>query len=79
VCAGALGWRAAGPAKRLVRREGTESVFVVRGDRAELVPIQTGVETAESPRSRLGPEPERPVVVSGAGTLKAGDRVQVKG
>jgi len=67
------------PRSALVRREGTEHVFVVRGDRAELVPIQTGVETADRLEVVSGLSSSDRVVVSGADTLKPGDRVQVKG
>jgi membrane fusion protein, multidrug efflux system len=67
------------PRSALVRREGTENVFVIRGDRAELVPIQTGVEAADRLEVVSGLSSSDRVVVSGADTLKPGDRVQVKG
>jgi len=67
------------PRSALVRREGTENVFVVRGDRAELVPVQTGVEAADRLEVVSGLSSSDRVVVSGAEALKPGDRVQVKG
>jgi len=67
------------PRSALVRREGSENVFVVRGDRAELVRIQTGAETSDRVEVVTGLNASDQVVVTGAETLKAGDRVQVKG
>ncbi len=67
------------PRSALVRREGTENVFVVRGDRAELVRIQTGAETADRVEVVSGLNAADRVVVAGADTLQPGDRVQVKG
>ena len=67
------------PRSALIRREGTENVFVVKGDRAELVRIQTGAETADRVEVVMGLSTSDQVVVSGAETLKPGDRVQVKG
>ena len=61
--------RAAGslvvPRSALVRREGTENVFVVKGERAELVRVQTGAETADRIGDGDGLERERQVVVIG--------------
>ena len=67
------------PRSALVRREGIESVFVVKGDRAELVRIETGAETADRVEVVSGLSTGDQVVVGGAETLKPGDRVQVKG
>jgi membrane fusion protein (multidrug efflux system) len=67
------------PRSALVRHEGTENVFVVRGDRAELVRIQTGAETADRVEVVSGLSATDQVVVTGADTLRSGDRVQVKG
>jgi membrane fusion protein (multidrug efflux system) len=67
------------PRSALVRREGTENVFIVRGDRADLVPVQTGVETADRVEVVSGLSSSDRVVVSGANALRPGDRVQVKG
>jgi membrane fusion protein (multidrug efflux system) len=67
------------PRGALVRREGTENVFVVRGDRAELVPIQTGAETADLVEVVVGLTETDPIVVDGAQTLQPGDRVKVRG
>jgi membrane fusion protein (multidrug efflux system) len=67
------------PRSALVRHEGTENVFVVRGDRAELVRIQTGAETADRVEVVSGLSATDQVVVTGAETLRSGDRVQVKG
>jgi membrane fusion protein (multidrug efflux system) len=67
------------PRSALVRREGTEYVFVVKGDRAELVRVQTGAESADRVEVVTGLNASDQVVVAGAETLKPGDRVQVKG
>ena len=67
------------PRSALVRHEGTENVFVVRGDHAELVRIQTGAETADRVEVVSGLSATDQVVVTGADTLRSGDRVQVKG
>jgi len=67
------------PRSAVVRREGTENVFVLKGDRAELAPIQTGIETADRVEVISGLGPADRVIVSGADTLRPGDRVQVKG
>ena len=67
------------PRSALVRHEGTENVFVVRGDRAELVRIQTGAETADRVEVVSGLSATDRVVVTGADTLRSGDRVQVRG
>jgi RND family efflux transporter MFP subunit len=67
------------PRSALVRREGTENVFVVKGDRAELVRIQTGAETADRVEVVSGLAATDRVVITGAESLRSGDRVQVKG
>jgi len=67
------------PRSAVVRREGTENVFVLKGDRAELAPIQTGIETADRVEVVSGLGPTDRVIVSGTDTLRPGDRVQVKG
>ncbi len=67
------------PRGALVRREGTENVFVVKGDRAELVRIQTGAETADRVEVVTGLSTSDQVVITGAEMLKPGDRVSVKG
>lgn len=67
------------PRSALVRREGTEHVFVVKGDRAELVRIETGAETADRVEVVTGLRASEQVVVAGGDTLKPGDRVLVKG
>jgi membrane fusion protein (multidrug efflux system) len=66
------------PRSALVRHEGTENVFVVRGDRAELVRVQTGAETAELIEIVTGLTDADNVVVAGGETLQAGDRVKVR-
>jgi len=73
-----LGGSVAIPRAALVRREGTEHVFVVRGDRAELVPVQTGAESADLVEVVVGLTETDPVVVEGAQTLQPGDRVKVR-
>jgi multidrug efflux pump subunit AcrA (membrane-fusion protein) len=52
---------------------------VIRGDRAELVRVQTGAETADRVEVVSGLSAADQVVVTGADTLRPGDRVQVKG
>lgn len=67
------------PRNALVRREGTDNVFVVRGgDRAELVPVQTGVETADLIEIITGLNETDQIVVEGAQTLEPGDHVKVR-
>jgi len=67
------------PREALVRREGTENVFVVRDGQAQLVRVQTGVETADQVEVLSGLAATDRVVVSGADTLRSGDRVHIKG
>lgn len=67
------------PRSAIVRREGTENVFVVKGDRAELVRVLTGAETADRMEVVSGLSATDLVVVTGADTLNPGDRVLVKG
>lgn len=67
------------PHTALVRREGVEHVFVVRGDRAELVRIETGAETADRVEVVAGVTEADAVVVAGAETLVPGDRVKARG
>lgn len=66
------------PRSALVRREGTENVFVVRGDTVELVRVQTGAETADLIEVVVGLTEEDNVVIAGGETLQAGDRVKVR-
>lgn len=66
------------PRTALVRREGTENVFVVRGSRAELVRVQTGAETLDLIEIVTGLTEKDDVVVAGGETLQAGDRVKVR-
>lgn len=66
------------PRTAVVRREGTENVFVVRGDRAELVRVQTGAETLDLIEIVAGLTETDDVVVAGGETLQAGDRVKVR-
>jgi membrane fusion protein (multidrug efflux system) len=66
------------PRSALVRREGTENVFVVRGDRAELLPVETGAETADLVEIVAGLTEADAIVVAGAETLQPGDRVKVR-
>ncbi|MBE3112010.1 MAG: efflux RND transporter periplasmic adaptor subunit, partial [Acidobacteria bacterium] len=67
------------PRAALVRREGTENVFVVRDGQARLLRVQTGVETADRVEVVSGLTATDQVVVAGAETLQSGDRVRVKG
>ncbi len=67
------------PHTALVRREGVEHVFVVRGGRAELQRVLTGAETADRVEVVTGLAETDAVVVGGADTLQPGDRVKVRG
>jgi len=67
------------PRAAVVRREGTENVFVLRGGRAELVRVQTGAETADLVEIVTGLTSEDDVIVAGADTLQPNDRVKVRG
>ena len=66
------------PRSALVRREGTDNVFVVRGDRAELVPVRIGAETTDLVEIVTGLADTDEVVVDGGATLQAGDPVKVR-
>jgi membrane fusion protein (multidrug efflux system) len=66
------------PRSALIRREGTENVYVVRGDRAELVRVQTGTETADLVEVVAGLTEEDAVIVAGGETLEPGDPVKVR-
>ena len=66
------------PRSALVRREGTDNVFVVRGGRAELVRVQTGIETTDRVEIATGLTHDDDVVVEGGDTLQAGDQVKVR-
>ena len=67
------------PRSALVKREGLDNVFVLKGDRAELVRVQTGAESADRVEIISGVTERDRVVVSGADTLRPGDRVKVRG
>jgi RND family efflux transporter MFP subunit len=67
------------PRSALFRREGTENVFVLKGDRAESVVVQVGGETGEKVEILSGLSPADRVIVSGVDTLRSGDRVKVGG
>ena len=62
----------------MVRREGVDNVFVVRGDRVELVPVRVGAETADLVEIVTGLADTDDVVVEGAATLEPGDQVKVR-
>lgn len=66
------------PRGALVRREGTENVFVVRGDTVELVRVETGAETADLIEVVAGLTEEDNVVIAGGEALEPGDRVKVR-
>jgi len=66
------------PRSALVRREGTENVYVVRENRAELVRVQTGAETADLIEVVAGLTEEDAVIVAGGETLEPGDAVKVR-
>jgi membrane fusion protein (multidrug efflux system) len=66
------------PRSALVSREGVNHVFVVRGDRAELAPVQVGTETADLVEIVTGLASTDEVVVEGGATLQPGDQVKVR-
>lgn len=66
------------PRGALVRREGTENVFVVRGDTVALVRVETGAETADLIEVVAGLTEEDNVVIAGGGALEPGDRVKIR-
>jgi len=65
------------PRSALLRREGIESVLVVRGDRAEAVTVLVGAETTGEVSIVSGLSPSDRVIVTGAEGLRSGDPVQV--
>jgi membrane fusion protein (multidrug efflux system) len=65
------------PRTALFRREGTENVFVLEGDRAEAVVVQVGGNTGDQVEILSGLSPNDRVIVSGVDTLRSGDRVKV--
>jgi len=66
------------PRAAIVRREGIDNVFVVRGDHVELVPVRLGAETADLMEIVTGLTPDDDVVVAGGATLQSGDQVKVR-
>jgi membrane fusion protein (multidrug efflux system) len=66
------------PRAAVVRREGTDNVFVVRGETVALVRVETGAETADLIEVVAGLTDEDNVVIVGADTLEPGDRVKVR-
>ncbi len=66
------------PRAAVVRREGTENVFVVRGDTVALVRVETGAETADLLEVVAGLTEEDTIVIAGAETLAPGDRVKIR-
>lgn len=67
------------PRAAIVRQEGAEHVFIVDGDRVRLERVQTGLEAGDKVEIVSGLRPEDRIVVQGAETLRAGDRVKVRG
>ena len=53
-------------------------MFVVRGDRVELVRVQTGIETTDLVEIVTGLAGTDDVVVGGGATLQPGDQVKVR-
>jgi membrane fusion protein (multidrug efflux system) len=66
------------PRTAVVRREGNENVFVVRGDTVALVRVETGAETTDLIEVVAGLTEEDNVVIAGGETLEPGDRVKVR-
>jgi membrane fusion protein (multidrug efflux system) len=66
------------PRTAVFRREGTENVFVLRGDRAESVVVRVGGNTQDQVEILSGLSPDDRVIVSGVDTLRSGDRVKVR-
>jgi membrane fusion protein (multidrug efflux system) len=65
------------PRSALFRREGTENVFVLEGDRAESVVVQVGGNTSDKVEILSGLSPTDRVIISRVDTLRSGDRVKV--
>jgi membrane fusion protein (multidrug efflux system) len=65
------------PHAALLRREGIESVMVVRGDRAEAVTVVVGAESDDQVSIVSGLSPSDRVIVTGAQGLRSGDPVRV--
>jgi membrane fusion protein (multidrug efflux system) len=63
------------PLAALVRREGTEGVFLLTNGRAALVRVETGVETKDSIEIVSGLTGDDQVILSGTETLKPGELV----
>jgi len=66
------------PRAAVVRREGTENVFVLRGDTVALVRVETGAETTDLIEVVAGLTEEDNVVIAGAETLEPGDHVKIR-
>jgi membrane fusion protein (multidrug efflux system) len=66
------------PRSALFRREGTENVFVLKGERAERVPVRVGGVADDRVEILSGLEPNDRLIVSGVDTLRAGDRVNAE-
>jgi membrane fusion protein (multidrug efflux system) len=66
------------PRAAVVRREGTENVFVLRGDTVALVRVETGAETADLIEVVAGLAEQDNVVIAGGETLEPGDRVKIR-
>jgi membrane fusion protein (multidrug efflux system) len=65
------------PRTALFRREGTENVFVLRGDQVESVVVHVGGNTEDQVEILSGLSAGDRVIVSGVDTLRSGDRVKV--
>jgi membrane fusion protein (multidrug efflux system) len=64
------------PRSALFRYEGTENVFVFKGDTVERVPVEVGGETSDQIEILSGLSPTDRIIVTGVDTLRAGDRVR---
>lgn len=66
------------PRSALLRREGTDNVFIVEGDQVKRVAVEVGGETSSEVEILVGLTAKDRVVVSGGDVLQDGDRVQVE-
>lgn len=68
--------RTAVPKAALARRDGRTVVFVVKGERAEAAPVETGMALGDQVEIVRGPPPGEKVVLRPPEGLKDGDRVK---
>jgi RND family efflux transporter MFP subunit len=64
------------PRSALFRYEGTENVFVLKGDTVDRVSVEVGGESSDHVEILSGLIPTDRIIVTGVDTLRAGDRVR---